>query len=248
MGTVAVHLGGRLGTLFGRMWSLNVNSVAEAIHAININTKGALHQYLAKDNGQRKYVVSLQKKDNSIGEEELKNRIGHSDIYIYPSVRGRSDGFKIILGAALILVGLFVPGLGLYGVALIGFGASLVLGGITQWLTPTPKQYQQNQSYDFQGNATTVNQGGCVPVVYGRYLVAPLPISIAFNGQAGNSVSVSGGGGNNAALGSPQSQGVATTVTNSNPGSLGVSQSVNSNDTYTNVVGIPPWVQNATDG
>lgn len=175
-----IHLGGKLGKLFGKLWTLDVKSPAEAIKAIDANTRGEFTRYL-RLNGERKfYKVALQKKDQLIGADELKHRSGKSDIWIMPTIRGASSGWaKIIAGVILVIVGVITYAYG--GGALIGYGASLIFGGITQLLTPIPKKNQQPQSTNFQGNATSVQQGACIPLLYGRCLVRPTPVCVSFD-------------------------------------------------------------------
>lgn len=229
MDTVKVHLGGMLGRLFGKEWDLHVASPAEAIRAIDVNTKGKLREYLSKNNGQNKYGVSLQEKKNSIGSDELKNRSGSSDIFIYPIIKGKNSGWaKVIIGAILVIAGVLLYAWNpIVGTILVSMGASLILGGITQLLTPVPKQNQQLQSYNFQGNATVVQQGGCIPVFYGRYLVSPLPICIAIKAEDISATSNVGGG---------------TIITNPIPG--GSVNQLPGDSFYPVVPGLPPDIQN----
>ncbi len=187
-----IHLGGKLGQLFGAEWSLLVASPAEALRAININTRGAFFRYLGKDGQNHFYSVGLGREDQLLEKTELQNRSGNTDIFILPTIKGANSGVgKIIAGVVLIIVGILTSeyggsvltekGAALLGAAFVGLGASLVLGGITQLLTPNPKATQQLQSPNFQGNATSVQQGGCVPIIYGRCLVTPIPVSISFD-------------------------------------------------------------------
>ena len=94
---------------------------------------------------------------------------------------------RIIAGVALVAIGLFVPGIGALGVQiLVGVGASLVLGGVAQLLTPVPKVPQgaasntdqdPRKSYSFSGIQQTSRQGTPVPLVYGETLVGSVVIS-----------------------------------------------------------------------
>ena len=196
-----VYLTGKLGQIFGKKWVLDIKSPAEAVRAINANTKGKFVEYLEK-NKNKYYKVALQKKDNLINPEEIRNRSGNNDIYIMPTIKGSNSGFgKILAGIAFLVITYYTFGAGsgaaagLFGMtasetAVIGYGigASLVLGGITQLLTPVPS-FDQNsggnedgrQSTLFQGNASTIFQGGAVGLIYGRALVAPMPISLSIN-------------------------------------------------------------------
>ncbi len=205
-----VHLVGSLGKAIGReVWHLDVNSVSEALRAIDINTRGALANYLRGPAAKRAYKIALQKKSNIIEPKEGTHRSGRSTIYIMPTIRGRnSGGGKIALGIGLIALAVFTggasagvtgwawsagaaatattagtaAGLTTFGSLVVGFGISLVLGGITQLLTPKAQgpadPNEQSQSTSFSGNTSAVVQGGCIGVVYGRALVTPIPVSI----------------------------------------------------------------------
>lgn len=186
-----IHLIGSLGTKFGKTWELNVKSPAEAIHAIDVNTKGKLRKYLSGPARDKLYKIAVGKKKNVIDREEVPNRSGNNSIYIIPTIAGSESGFgKILAGIALVAVAIALPGaigatgfLGTASTALVGAGVSLVLGGIVQLLTPIPKPGANDEatraSTVFQGNATTISQGGAPSLIYGRALVAPMPISIS---------------------------------------------------------------------
>lgn len=206
-------------------WELDVKSVSEAVRAIDINTRGALAAYLSGPARDRHYKIALQKRDAVIDPAEMSHRSGRSTIYIMPTIRGRKGGVgKILLGVALValaftgagamlgstMYGIMggtagvslgaggyaaVAGLSLIGTAVAGFGVSLILGGITQLITPkaqgdvTPEE--QRASTTFPGNTTAVVQGGAIPLVYGHALVSPTPISVTI---ANNDVSISNAG------------------------------------------------------
>lgn len=190
-----IHLIGEVGEAIGReRFDLDVASPAEAIRAINILTRGKLENYLRGPGKDQKYQVALQNTENAIDKEEIEHKSGRSAIYIMPAIEGRDSGFKkIITGAALVALAFFSGGLSAATTSFaffaastaVAFGGSLILGGITQLLTPTPKgpstsiEAEARSSSTFQGNATAVVQGGCVPVVYGRMIVSPIPISIS---------------------------------------------------------------------
>ena len=203
-----IHLVGSLGRAVGHhKLEMDVYSVAEAIHAIDIVTNGKLSRYLSGPGKDKFYKIAIQKRDNLLSGEELTHRSGRSPIFIIPTIRGRNSGAaKIIAGVALIALtygaaaGYLGPALGnfvgagalggggtltLAGTISMGFGVSLLLGGITQLLTPKVQGPTANeemaQSTSFQGNSTAVVQGGPVPVVYGRALMPAIPISISIN-------------------------------------------------------------------
>jgi predicted phage tail protein len=214
-GLTTVYLHGRLGALFGEVWHLIVSSPAEALRAIDVNVGGKLRQYLGGEGAQKHYQIALGQEDNAIGQEELAERSGHTDIYVIPVVAGGNGATKAILGAVILglmwwnpggwmaAAGLMTAGgaLTMGGMFVFSVGAALMLGGVTELLTPVPKAGNQRddqaQSPNFQGNATAAVQGTPIPLVYGRALVAPTPIcvshgayrstvSTANNGYVGN--------------------------------------------------------------
>lgn len=197
-GLTTIHLGGKLGQLFGKRWDLLVNSPAEAIRAIDINLKGKLRAYLSKEGAKKFYKVGVGKKDCLIDKGELYNRSGNSAIHINPAPRGKaSGGLKTIAGVVLMVVGLVLAGptggastwLTKLGTAMAFAGASLAIGGIVQLLTPVPNFNNNPEGGEtrgsnlFGGNASAITQGGAVGLVYGRALVTPMPVSISFDNK-----------------------------------------------------------------
>lgn len=180
---VNIYLMGKLGKLFGKKWSLHVNSPAEAIRAIDINLKGKLTRYLLTEGAKKYYKVAVQKKNQLIDpRKELKNPTGNSDIYIIPTIKGSDETAQIVVGVILVIVDVAF----LHTGYLTQIGIALVLGGVAQLLTPTPKFSQKSNEEDpgrqsnlFQGNASSILQGNSVGLVYGRALVAPMPISVS---------------------------------------------------------------------
>jgi predicted phage tail protein len=72
-------------------------------------------------------------------------------------------------------------GIGTVGTIFVGLGVSLVIGGVAQLLTPTPKISQDEgdprKSFSFSGIQNTNRAGVPVPVVYGETLVGSVVIS-----------------------------------------------------------------------
>lgn len=193
-GLTNIYLGGKLGTTFGKHWKLRVNSVAEAIRAIDVNVKGRLCKYLYAQGNKKFYKIAVGKKTALLDLKEISNRSGQSSIYIMPTVKGRNGGWGKIGAAIAIAVATYfgAPWLGstfslqastVAQISQIGYtlAASLALGGITQLLTPTPNNQPSVGSNLFNGNAASVEQGAAVGIVYGRALVSPTPICISFN-------------------------------------------------------------------
>ena len=139
------------------------------------------------------YRVSIGTYDLVV--EELHHPAGQKEIKIVPVVAGAGGATGRIIVGALLIAGAFFTGgatIGLLGLAapiavstvLAGVGITLVLGGVAQLLTPTPKvpqgsdgQDDPRKSYSFSGIQNTSRQGVPVPIVYGETLVGSVVIS-----------------------------------------------------------------------
>lgn len=199
MNLVNIKLHGHLGAKIGENWNLAVLSVGEAVHAINCLT-GKLYKYLTeKDKEGAKYRVLINGRDFKYNEKPsldnlesiktcelvMKNNLLET-IDIVPVIEGADgDIGAIILGAVLIIIGIFVPGLGVLGTMLIIGGIGLIAAGVINLLTSPPqfedfRSANQRISYLFNGPVNVTNEGGPVPIGYGRLLVGSQVISASY--------------------------------------------------------------------
>jgi predicted phage tail protein len=188
-----IKLYGKLAKFIGhRMLEADVASAAEAVRFLLANwpeLEAHMHD--------QHYRVAVGTYDLTI--DELHDPAGAAPISFVPVVAGAGAVGRIILGAALIVGAFFTGGatIGLLGLAapiavstvLLGVGASLVLGGVAQLLTPIPKIPQgvsnsgkdtdedPRKSYSFSGIQNTSRQGVPVPIVYGETVVGAVTIS-----------------------------------------------------------------------
>lgn len=180
-----IRLYGKLAKFIGkRVLHADVASAAEAVRFLVTNWP-----QLEKHMADQHYRVSVGSYDLSL--DELHHPAGAQEIKIVPVVAGAGAVGRIIAGVALVAIGLFVPGIGALGVQiLVGIGASLVLGGVAQLLTPVPKVAQgvsnntdqdPRKSYSFSGIQNTSRQGLPVPIVYGETLVGSVVISASID-------------------------------------------------------------------
>lgn len=184
-----VKLLGAAGRKFGRVFHIAVKSPSEAFGALCVLCPGLRAWVL---NQHERGVAWRVVTDNAKGlkADELKQETGVETIVFAPVICGAGGGggfFEIILGVVLIAVAIFVPGVGLaVGLA----GASLVLGGVAQLLTPTPKLSGQTTTGEQSGSelesnlftrgASNAAQGEVVPVLYGRRRI-PAPRLVSFD-------------------------------------------------------------------
>jgi predicted phage tail protein len=180
-----IKLYGKLAKFIGhRVLEADVATAAEAVRFLLANWP----ELEAHMNDQH-YRVSIGTYD--IDLEELHHPAGAAPITFVPVVAGAGAVGRILIGVALIAAAFFTGGatIGLLGLAapvavstvLAGVGITLILGGVAQLLTPTPKISQDEgdprKSFSFSGIQNTNRAGVPVPVVYGETLVGSVVIS-----------------------------------------------------------------------
>lgn len=184
-----IKLYGSLAKFIGkRVLTADVATAAEAVRMLVANFPG-IEQHMA----EQYYRVTVGTYD--LGLDEIHDPAGQQDIKIMPVVAGAGGGaLKIAIGVALIAGAFFTGGatIGLLGLAapiavstvLAGVGFSLLLGGVSQLLTPVPQVPQgpdtvndPRKTFNFSGIQQTSRQGIPVPCVYGMTLVGSVVIS-----------------------------------------------------------------------
>ena len=204
-----VRLYGPLAKFIGqRKFLAEISSAGEAIRMLLANFPG-LERHMADQH----YKVIV---DNYESDLEEIHYPASQVIKIVPVLGGAGGpAGKIIAGVALIAAAIvFAPAgagflsaglgatagtftLGAAASAVIGsIGVSLVLGGVSQLLSPTPQlgglgpvsagraatttertEQDPQESYSFSGIQNTSRQGTAVPVVYGETIVGSVVIS-----------------------------------------------------------------------
>jgi predicted phage tail protein len=173
-----IKLYGKLAKFVGhRILEADVATAAEAVRFLVANWP-ELERHMADQH----YRVSVGSYDLDL--EELHDPAGQQEIKIVPVMVGAGAVGRILVGIALIAAS-FIPGVGALAVSLLfSVGAGLVLGGVAQLLTPTPRvptgpdtQNDPRKSYSFSGIQNTSRQGVPVPIVYGETIVGSVVIS-----------------------------------------------------------------------
>ena len=190
-----IKLYGKLAKFVGhRILEADVATAAEAVRFLLANWP-ELEAHMSNQH----YRVSIGTYD--IDLEEVHHPAGAAPISFVPVVAGAGGGVgKILAGIALIAFAIvFAPAaagflgaglaaggsaftLGATASVIIGsIGVSLVLGGVAQLLTPTPKtgtdEGDPRKSFSFSGIQNVSRAGVPVPVVYGETLVGSVVIS-----------------------------------------------------------------------
>lgn len=175
--------------LYGKLAELcGVDEVELVGDTLRIITSGLssrfgspVKQFIRENNWQIINEQNNQKRGMS--EQEVDNSLGASNvIHFFPVVTGAGGRTgQIIAGIVLIVVGV------VYGywtndwktaTQIIISGAGMILGAL---LTPSaPKQREKPEeraSFMFNGPTNTSEQGGPVPVVYGRFKTGSVVVS-----------------------------------------------------------------------
>ena len=201
-----VRLLGDLGQRYGGEHKYtNLRTPAEAIKLLCINHPDLQRELMtAHEHGIGYRVIQAE---TDLDYPDLRLPIGQYDLIVAPVIAGSGGGVgRILIGVALVAGAFFTGGatIGLLGLAApvavstaIGaIGASLILGGVSQLLSPQPtignlgsnrlgsgdslstdgpqsvtRGTDGRQSYAYTGAANTVGVGATIPVAYGEVLI-----------------------------------------------------------------------------
>ena len=184
-----------------RSFKAAVNTPAEAMRFLVANFPG-IKSHMA----EQYYKVGVG--DNELAVVDHPEHLHfptskNETIRIIPVVGGAKRGglAQILIGVALVALsfvsfgtGAWAGVLGSFGtsagaaagsVAAFSLGASLLLGGVAQMLTPVPRigddTTDPSKSYSFSGIQNVTRQGVPVPICYGEVLVGSVVISAGIN-------------------------------------------------------------------
>lgn len=160
---------------------LCVQTPGEAIKALCTVLPGFEKFMLASKAKGLTFAVFNGKRN--IGEEELSHH-GSNEIRIVPVIIGskKAGMFQTILGAVLVVAGALLSWTPV-GVPMMMGGASMMIGGVIQMLSPMQggaarRESPENKpSYAFGGPVNTIAQGNPVPILYGKRRIGGAIIS-----------------------------------------------------------------------
>ncbi|AHC30456.1 tail protein [Rhizobium phage vB_RleS_L338C] len=180
-----VYLHGHAREMFGECFELDISTLSEAVRAIGCQVPG-FRNYIA----QRHFRVTVGKelrKGRALGENQITEYLGKGDLHLMPVIKGAKNGglMKIIAGVLIAAVAWWAaPTLGAaaigsvtYGqIAMVGIG--LAAAGLSQLLTNNKaSKEKKDESARIGGAINVMEQGGPVPLIYGRYRVGSTMIS-----------------------------------------------------------------------
>ena len=204
---VKVKFHGSLGKRLKRkVWDLSIGSVQEALHAVNILSGKRLIKMMIKDSEKKlKYQIKVNDEpvetsgidyENlaTVNDTELCLKRKIKKIDIIPVLEGSGDDTKgvvmVIVAVMLIVAGIYVSSQGnpLLGQMLISAGVALLAGGVSILMAKPPKfddfrniDTENAPSYLFSGPVNSANEGGPVPLGYGRLLCGSQTIQVSLS-------------------------------------------------------------------
>ncbi len=198
----SIYLHGRLKKQFGAKHRFDVGTAAEGLRALNCAFPGDFVGAL-KDGHFR--IVRGDFRNGMALDLRLVSelRLGQADFHIIPVAAGAANGAgkgtaKTVLGAALIGGAIFmsggtlaaplsgmasaIPGIGIAWGNIAAVGLGIALTGASTLLakadTDSLKDTATEDSHMLNGPGSTGKQGSAIPLIYGRCMVTPTPISI----------------------------------------------------------------------
>ncbi|QLO37303.1 tail assembly protein [Klebsiella sp. RHBSTW-00484] len=180
-----IELSGTLGKKFGKVHQRLISTTHEAGVALAKTIPGFEKFMISSE--ERGLAYAVFKDEKNIGIDDLGFPVTGEIIRIVPVVIGskKSGVLQTILGAVLVVVGVVLSFTPAAAAApwFYGTGASLMLGGVVQMLSPQPaglarKESPDNKaSYAFGGVTNTASQGYPVGLLYGKRRIGGAIIS-----------------------------------------------------------------------
>ena len=170
-----IKLSGSMAQRFGRTHRRVLTSANEVFRALT-NTIDGFDAYLREARAKGLDFVIFRDRRN-IGNEEFELLSAGDELRIIPVIRGskRAGVFQALLGAALVVASIWMPGISIAASNLMfSVGAAMSVGGVVQMLSPQVAGMRMRQdpdnkpSYAFGGPVNTTASGNPVPLLYGQ--------------------------------------------------------------------------------
>ncbi|EJQ6134137.1 tail assembly protein [Salmonella enterica] len=173
---------------FGRRTDLSIKTAAEGVYALAMQIPGFRQRM-----SEGWYQVRIAGRD--VAPDDVTARLHEplptgAVIHIVPRMEGAKSGgiFQVVLGAVAIAAAFWTGGAsmaawGALSTGLFTAGASMMLGGVAQMLTPQPKAPSMHnadngkQNTYFSSLDNMVAQGNPLPVAYGEVMTGSRRIS-----------------------------------------------------------------------
>jgi len=167
-----IELHGILAEKFGKSFDLDVESPREACEALSYQVDGFRRFMMTAHESGLFFAVFYDDNEQSISTDEVEMKTGAKIIRIVPKITGAGGD---AMGWIQVIAGVALIGFSGGNPAMIAAGSGMVLGGAASLLMPRPSIEPQDPdgnkpSYAFGGAVTTVAEGNCLALGYGRYI------------------------------------------------------------------------------
>lgn len=182
---ITVKFYGELAEKFGETFKMKASTTSEVFHALDCQMpklKPFMHD--------RQYRVRIGRKFALLEtlEETFNEPLGETaTIHVMPVVAGSGKYGQFLMGAVIFVVGAIAwyvtQGTAPWAYNLMWMGGAMMLGGVVQMLTKTPKLdgggkgMESSKSNIFSNVSNTVAHGSHVPIIYGEIRVGSKVIS-----------------------------------------------------------------------
>ncbi len=177
-------------TLHGELEKFDSDPIMLAVDNAAMMTRGLCSRFgnefkqIIREGTFEILCINKDGKESYIHDEMTATMFLDADeIHITPVAAGSGRFGQIILGVILIVIGVYfnIP-------VLTQAGIGLVVGGVVQLLTPVPSLNNQSNerpdsrpSFVFNGAVNVYEQGGPVPLAYGRFKCGSVIVSAGFD-------------------------------------------------------------------
>lgn len=175
-----IKLSGSLGRRFGFFHELAVDSFPESIRALSSQVEG-FREFMTSEVGQRmRFAIFVD--GVNVGEADVDKFSCGKEIRIIPVPSASKSGglLQVVIGAAIMVAAFYTGGaslaaMGAMSSAAFMAGGAMVLGGVTQMLSPQPGgmdmsggSAENKPSYAFGGAVNTTAAGYPVALPFGE--------------------------------------------------------------------------------
>lgn len=196
-----LHLHGALAADYGPTHSVVAGSLPDALRIVDCNHPGFLRR-VRMGSFHCLHGSEMLEESNELAEHQLFLPRSTGDFHLVPVAEGGKGRtgkmiFSIVVGGALLATGVGGAAFGLFGAGAGGLGlagtglaisfstmsllgGAMLLGGISQLLTPSPStdtSERKPTSFTFGGPASVSDEGGPIPLIYGEVITGGVTIA-----------------------------------------------------------------------
>lgn len=158
---------------------IRASNFAQVVRALQAMFGSKVKEMLVKN---KWFIRFGSRKSDFITQEDVHNFADHKDIFLYFAATGAGRTAQIIIGVVLIVVGVIMFFGNPYGLNLVMMGAGMILNVL---LTPKAQAARaapdENNSFLFDSPTNVVEQGGAVPLAYGRSLIGSVVLTVGID-------------------------------------------------------------------